>query len=149
MMKSWVDTLLVHDNVWLVLTFHGIDGIGWEAKPHQELKEFFTYIKKHEGKLWVATFGEATKYMRERMSASVNVEKHDDKIFLNLSHTLDKNQYAVPLTLKTYVNSDWKEIVVRQGDKSENVSSLSDDVGTYVLYQAIPNGTAVELSKRL
>ena len=149
MMKSWVDTLLVHDNVWLVLTFHGIDGVGWEAKPHQELKEFFTYIKKHEGKLWVATFGEATKYMRERMSASVKGEKQNDKIFVNLSHTLDKNQYAVPLTLKTYVNSDWKEILVKQGSKSETVSSLTDDVGTYVFYQATPNGSAVELSNRL
>src|SRR5688572_514212 len=149
MMKSWVDTLLVHDNVWLVLTFHGIDGVGWEAKPHQELKEFFTYIKKHEEKLWVATFGEATKYMRERMSASAKVEKQNDKILVTLSHTLDKDQYSVPLTLKTYVNSDWKEILVNQGNKSETVSPLSDDVGTFVLYQATPNGDRVELSKGL
>ena len=147
LMKSWVDTLLVHNNFWLVLTFHGVDGIGWEPKPHQELKEFFTYIKKHEEKLWVATFGEATKYMRERMSASAKVEKQDDKILVTLSHTLDKNQYAVPLTLKTYVNPDWKEILARQGNKSETVSPSSDDVGTYVLYQAIPNGGVVELSR--
>jgi hypothetical protein len=105
MMKVVGRHMLVHDNVWFVLTFHGIDGVGWEAKPHQELKEFFTYIKKHEGKLWVATFGEATKYMRERMSASAKVEKQNDKILSHLSHTLDKNHYGVPLTLKTYVNS--------------------------------------------
>jgi len=103
----------------------------------------------HEGKLWVATFGEATKYMRERMSASVKVEKQNDKILVNLSHTLDKNHYGVPLTLKTYVNGDWKEILVKQGSKSETVSSSSDDVGTYVLYQATPNGSAVELSREL
>ena len=148
-MKSWVDTLLVHDNVWLVLTFHGIDGIGWEAKPHEELKEFFTYMKQHEENLWVATFGEATKYMRGRMAASAKVEKQNDKILVTLSHTLDKDQYSVPLTLKTYVNSDWKEILVHQGNKSETVSSLSDDAGTFVLYQATPNGDRVELSKGL
>ena len=146
-MKSWIDTLLVHDNVWLVLTFHGIDGIGWEAKPHEELKEFFTYMKQHEEKLWVSTFGEATKYMRERMASSAKVEKQNDKILVTLSHTLDKDQYSVPLTLKTYVNSDWKEILVHQGNKSDSVSSLSDDVGTFVLYQATPNGDRVELSK--
>jgi peptidoglycan/xylan/chitin deacetylase (PgdA/CDA1 family) len=149
MMKSWVDTLLVHDNVWLVLTFHGIDGVGWEAKPHQELKEFFTYIKKHEGKLWVATFGEATKYMRERMSGSAKVEKQNDKILVSLTHTLDKNQYSVPLTLKTYVNSDWKDVLVKQGNRSRTVSSFSDDAGTFVLYQATPNESTVELSKGL
>ena len=62
---------------------------------------------------------------------------------------MDKDQYSVPLTLKTYVNSDWKEILVNQGNKSETVSSLSDDVGTFVLYQATPNGDRVELSKGL
>jgi len=148
-MKSWIDTLLVHDNVWLVLTFHGIDGIGWEAKPHEELKEFFTYMKQHEENLWVATFGEATKYMRERMASSAKAEKQNDKILVTLRHTLDKDQYSVPLTLKTYVNSDWKEILVNQGNSSETVSSLSDDVGTFVLYQATPNGDRVELSKGL
>ena len=141
--------MLVYDNVWLVITFHGIDGIGWEAKPHEELKEFFTYMKQHEENLWVATFGEATKYMRERMAASAKAEKQNDKILVTLSHTLDKDQYSVPLTLKTYVNSDWKEILVNQGNSSETVSSLSDDVGTFVLYQATLNGDRVELSKGL
>lgn len=146
LMKSWVDTLLVHDNVWLVLTFHGIDGIGWEAKPHEELKEFFTYMKKHEGKLWIATFGEATKYVRERMAASAKVENQADKILINLSHTLDRELYNVPLTLKTYVNDDWEKVLVQQGTSSNHVSTSSDDVGTYVLYDAIPNEAPIELS---
>jgi len=47
------------------------------------------------------------------------------------------------------VNSDWNEILVKQSSKSETVPSLSDDAGTYVLYQATPNGSAVELSKGL
>lgn len=147
LMNSWVDTLLVHDNVWLVLTFHGIDGVGWEAKPHEELKEFFTYIKKHEDKLWVTTFGEATKYMRERMNASTKVEKENDKIVVNLTHTLDKSQYTEPLTLKTYVNTDWKQILVKQGNESVTTSPLSDDNGSYVLYKATPNGSDVEITK--
>ena len=74
LMKSWVDTLLVHNNVWLVLTFHGVDGIGWEAKPHEELAEYFKYMKEREASLWIATFGDVTKYMRERMSAKVTVK---------------------------------------------------------------------------
>jgi peptidoglycan/xylan/chitin deacetylase (PgdA/CDA1 family) len=147
-MKSWIDTLLVHDNVWLVLTFHGIDGIGWEAKPHEELKEFFSEMKKHEERLWVATFGDVTKYMRERMAASAKADKQGDQILVQLSHTLEKNMYDVPLTLKTYVNADWKEVLVTQGDQSNTISSLSDERGTYVLYDAAPNGSVVDLSKK-
>ncbi|HEX6223807.1 MAG TPA: polysaccharide deacetylase family protein [Chryseolinea sp.] len=146
LMKSWVDTLLIHDNVWLVLTFHGIDGIGWEAKPHEELKEFFTYMKKHEEKLWIATFGEATKYIRERMAASAKVENHGDKIVIKLSHTLDRELYDVPLTLKTYVNEDWDKVLVKQGTSSDHLSTSSDDLGSYVLYDAIPNEAPIELS---
>lgn len=146
LMNSWVDTLLVHDNVWLVLTFHGIDGIGWEAKPHQELKEFFSYIKQHEEKIWVATFGEATKYMRERMNSSIEAEEKDGSIRVKLSHTLDKDQYRVPLTLKTYINPDWKQVTVKQGDETFTVSAQSDATGSFILYNATPNNTPIHLS---
>lgn len=149
LMKSWIDTLLVHDNVWLALTFHGVDGVGWEAKPHEELKEFFTYIKQHEDSLWVATFGEVTKYMRERMNASLNHENQKDKIVVNLTHTLDKDLYTVPLTLKTYVNTQWKEAMVKQGDKSAMVPVHSDPKGNFVLYHALPNSNPIELSEKL
>jgi peptidoglycan/xylan/chitin deacetylase (PgdA/CDA1 family) len=147
LMKSWVDTLLNHDNVWLVLTFHGIDGVGWEAKPHQELKEFFSYMKEHEDKIWVATFGEGTKYMRERMNASTKIEKGSDKIEVNLTHTLDPEQYDVALTLKTYVDPSWKKVQVKQGDESAEADVLKDSRGSYVMYDAMPNSAAVELSE--
>lgn len=45
LMKSWVDTLLVHDNIWLTLVFHGVDDIGWQGIPYQELATYFEYIK--------------------------------------------------------------------------------------------------------
>jgi peptidoglycan/xylan/chitin deacetylase (PgdA/CDA1 family) len=147
LMKSWVDTLLVHDNVWLVLTFHGVDGVGWEAKPHQELKEFFTYIKQHEEKVWVATFGEATKYMRERMSASANAKTEGDGLKVSLTHSLDPQMYDVALTLKTYVDPSWEKVRVTQGDKSSEVTVQSDAKGNYVLYDAVPNESSVELTE--
>jgi peptidoglycan/xylan/chitin deacetylase (PgdA/CDA1 family) len=146
LMNSWVDTLLVHDNVWLVLTFHGIDGIGWEAKPHQELKEFFSYIKQHEEKIWVATFGEGTKYMRERMNSTIEAEEKDGGVQVKLSHTLDKDQYRVPLTLKTYINPDWKQVTVEQGEETLTVSPQSDATGSFILYNATPNSKPIHLS---
>ena len=146
LMKSWVDTLLVHNNVWLVLTFHGIDGVGWEAKPHHELKEFFTYIKQHEEKVWVATFGDAARYMRERMSASANSETVGERIKIDLTHNLDPQQYDVALTLKTYVDPSWEKVQVTQGDRSMEIAVRKDSKGSYVLYDAIPNETSIKLS---
>ena len=146
LMKSWVDTLVARDNVWLVLTFHGVDGIGWEAKPHEEHAEYFQYMKEHEDKLWIAPFRDVTKYIRERMAAKVNSsENDDDEIIVNLEHTLDKSLYDHPLTLKTYVPDDWNEITIRQGGKTLNMKSGTDEKGSYVLYPATPNSDDVVL----
>src|SRR5690606_5722398 len=42
LMTSWIDTTRAHDNIWLVLVIHGVDGLGWEPLSHQELENYFT-----------------------------------------------------------------------------------------------------------
>ena len=143
LMKSWVDTLLVRDNVWLVLTFHGVDGIGWEAKRHEEHKEYFQYMKDHEDKLWVGTFRDVTKYIRERMAAKVDVKEKDDRIVLDLKHSLDKDLYNYPLTLKTYLPEDWKNVTITQGNNTLDSKSSKDEKGSYIMYQAMPNAEEI------
>lgn len=139
LMKSWVDTLVVRDNVWLVLTFHGVDGIGWEAKPHQELKDYFTYMKKHEENLWIAPFRDVTKYMREKMAARVNTNRKDDAIVVLVEHSLNKELYNYPLTAKTYVPEDWTEVSVRSENGTVDVKPRSDSKGNFVLYNVLPH----------
>ena len=50
-MKRWVDTGMAHDNIWLVLVFHGVENLGWEPRTTAELEEYFTYLKDNEDKL--------------------------------------------------------------------------------------------------
>jgi peptidoglycan/xylan/chitin deacetylase (PgdA/CDA1 family) len=147
LMKSWVDTLLQKDNIWLVLVFHGVDGIGWEAKPSTEHAEYFRYMKEKENNLWIATFKDVTKYMRERMNAKLKVDNEKTKFRVTLKHSLDKTMYNLPLTLKTYVEPGWKMVHVKQGNQSIRVRSLVDSKGSYVLYQAFPNLQPIELTK--
>ncbi len=146
LMKSWVDTVAAHQNNWLVLVIHGVDGIGWEALPSALLDEYFTYIKEREDKLWVATFGDVTKYLRERMHAKVQVNQKNNKLLINLHHNLDKKWYNLPLTLKTYVPPHWKTVHRQQGNRQQQLRSTQDAKGTFVLYQAVPNAQPVELS---
>lgn len=145
MMKSWVDTTLAKDNIWLVLVIHGVDGIGWEALTSEVLDEYFLYLKSKEEDLWIATFGEVTKYMRSRMNATVHSATRDGKISVTLSHTLDQSLYNVPLTLKTYVPASWKEVRVKQGKEYRLIQRQNDSGGAYVLYQAYPNSEEIEL----
>jgi peptidoglycan/xylan/chitin deacetylase (PgdA/CDA1 family) len=145
LMKSWVDTVVAHNNNWLVLVFHGVDGIGYEALPHELLREYFEYIKRDD-KLWIATFGDVTKYMRERMNATVDTREDGNKILIDVTHTLDRSMYDIPLTLRTYIPTDWKKVRVNQGNKTQVVSAGKNDKGIFVLYQVQPNNGKAELS---
>lgn len=147
LMKSWVDTATTKNNTWLVLVFHGIDGMGYEALPSTLLDEYFQYIQSKNDQLWVATFGDVTRYMREREAAKVSGEGKGNSITVTLSHSLDKSMYYLPLTLKTYVPSDWKNVKVVHGKNSNQLSVKKDEKGNYVLYQAEPNKTEITLTK--
>ena len=139
LMKSWVDSTCASKDIWLVLVFHGIDSLGWEPTPIPKLEEYFNYIKDREGRLWVASFGDATKYMREREHANVTAEEKGGKISVSLSHSLDPAIYDLPLTVKTYVPANWRRVTVTQGAKTQKVDVQHDEKGDYVLYQIKPN----------
>jgi peptidoglycan/xylan/chitin deacetylase (PgdA/CDA1 family) len=144
LMKSWVDTVEAHNNNWLVLVFHGVDGKGWEALPGSLLQEYFTYIKQHDNTLWIATFGDVTKYMRERINASVDNKMDGDKISVTLTHSLDRTMYDQPLTLRTAVPASWKNVTIKQGDKTQQVTVKNGAI----VYDLIPNkGAAVIANK--
>lgn len=146
-MKSWVDTTAGRKDTWLVLVFHGIDGMGYEALSSTMLDEYFHYIRSREDNLWVATFGDVTRYIREREAAKANAEPKEGKITVKLTHSLDKSMYYLPLTLRTYVPSNWQKVIETQGKGRHRLSVKTDDKGSYVLYQAEPNGEVVTLSK--
>jgi hypothetical protein len=148
LMKSWIDTTVSHDNIWLVLVFHGIDDIGWEPTPHEKLKQYFEYIKSNENNIWVATFGDVARYVRERMSSDVKADEEKNKITVNLTHSLDHQTYDLPLTLKTYVSPDWKYVLVKQNGKEQKVVSQKDADGSYVLYKAVPNAGTISILKK-
>jgi peptidoglycan/xylan/chitin deacetylase (PgdA/CDA1 family) len=146
-MMSWIDTAAGRDNIWLVLVFHGVDGIGWEPKTGAELKEYFDYIKSKEDRVWVADFQDVAKYMRERMRGTVRATLTGDVIEVSVAHPLQKDIYDLPLTLKTYIPAQWSAVVACQGSRAERLPALRDDKGSYVLYRAKPNAKPVRLSK--
>lgn len=147
LMKSWVDTVAAKDNTWLVLVFHGVDGMGYEALPSTLLDEYFQYIKSKDDQLWVATFGNVTRYMRERESAKVNGSQKSGRIMVSLTHPLDKSMYYLPLTLKTYVPAAWKKAKITQGKSVKQATIAKDEKGSFVLYEAQPNSVNVVLTK--
>jgi peptidoglycan/xylan/chitin deacetylase (PgdA/CDA1 family) len=146
LMKGWVDKVASRDNMWLVLVFHGVDGIGWEPKTGAELSEYFRYIGSLGDKVWVATFRDAAKYMRERMSSRVQVRPKGEGFEVILSNDLPAALYDRPLTLRTAVPDDWSAAEVRQGTRVVRVPVGGSDGGRSLLYDAVPNAGPVTLA---
>jgi len=139
LMKSWVDTAVARKDTWLVLVIHGVEGLGYEARPVSLLDTYFQYIKSFDNKLWVGTFGDVARYMREREAATVATKIANGKIKVTLTHSLDKKMYNLPLTLKTYVSADWKKARLMRGKQSQMITVNHDDKGSFIQYKAFPN----------
>jgi peptidoglycan/xylan/chitin deacetylase (PgdA/CDA1 family) len=144
-MKSWVDTTAAHDNIWLVLVFHGVDGIGWQPRTGADLKEYLGYIRSKQD-LWVATFQDVAKYMRERKHAEARTNRYGDVISVVLRDSLTDASYDLPLTLKTYVPAHWPAVEMRQGNRTMRLEVAGDRPRGYVSYQAVPNGETITLA---
>ncbi len=144
--KSWVDTTLSHDNIWLTLVYHGIDDIGWEPITHEELDTYYRYIKERENDLWIATFEDVAKYIRQRMNSELVSETNGEEIFVNLSHSLG-DVYDLPLTLKTDVPDEWNSVLIEQGNRSKTRNVQKDGERSWVIYQASPNAEEIRIAR--
>ena len=145
-MKGWVDTSLSH-GIWLVLVFHGIEGIGYEALPTEIVRAYFDYIREHEGRLWVATFQDGAKYARERVNSTVETKLAGDAIEVSVKHSLDPKLYDVPLTARTTIPGDWKIARFLQGDEIRWLPIHREEAEPYVLYRIAPNGKTGTIEK--
>jgi peptidoglycan/xylan/chitin deacetylase (PgdA/CDA1 family) len=137
LMQAWIDTAATKNNTWLVLVIHGVDGLGYEALPHTLLDTYFTYIKANENNLWVATFGDVTKYMREREATTVQSKFNKHRIVINLNSQLNKAVYNVPLTLKTFIPNGWKWVRITKGKHLQTIKVLREGNKNFVTYKVI------------
>ncbi|HKK76161.1 MAG TPA: polysaccharide deacetylase family protein [Saprospiraceae bacterium] len=142
-MKAWVDTCLAHDNIWLVLVFHGVNGIGWEPKTEAELEDYFTYINEREEQIWVATFADVTKYIRAQKNTTVESRMAGNSIRVNISSDLDPAVYDVPITLKTYIPDSWESVLINGERVPDDLQA--DARGKYVLYPTAINQSEITL----
>jgi len=147
-MKEWVDKSIEH-GIWLVLVFHGIEGIGWEPLTTDTKRAYYDYMKEREGRLWIATFQDGVKYARERMNSKVTTSRSGESIVVTLKSSLDPKLYDLPLTARTTIPSDWQVVRFQQGDDVRWLPVHRDGAKTSVMYRIAPNGKPATLEKGL
>jgi peptidoglycan/xylan/chitin deacetylase (PgdA/CDA1 family) len=145
-MKRWLDSGIAR-NACLLWIFHGVEGIGFEPLSKEVFEKFLDYVKANEGDVWVATFQDVMKYMRERMYGSATSSEKSGLIEVDLKHTLDTTLYDLPLTLKSYVPSEWQTAELSQGSAHQTLTVKRDNLGAYVLYRCVPNRETITLRR--
>lgn len=147
-LNNWTDFGIAKGN-WLVLTGHGNDGEGWSSPPLSLFDNHYGYVAKRMDALWNGTFTEVSKYLRERQNATVKTAiAHSGAIEVKLEGTLDPGVYNEPLTLRTKVPADWREITLTRGNTSQALTPVREGEGAFVYYEAVPGTKRLIISKK-
>lgn len=146
--RAWLETTARDGRIWLVIVVHGVEGVGWEAVSRETLAGFFDDLASRRGRVWVATFQNVTKYMRERMAATIGTSVAGDAITVTLTHPLDPAVYDQPLTLETRVPIECTRVRVEQGRAARDVRVTRDVAGSRVQYDASPNAGPIVITRR-
>ena len=149
----WIDDA-VQKGGWLIILAHQIvDSPDNEYKLSKTNAETFfkhasPYVKS--GELWAATFGEATKYIRERQNATAYRRMVDGALTVGVKINrttgdglyMDEAIFNYPLTVKTRVPGAWNKVSYELNGETVTANAFTDpaDNQKYVLVNVIPGG---------
>lgn len=159
----------VSEDGWFITSCHGIykgeNQDLTEEDIEMLLRAMYNYKKKNQ--LWIASFSEAAKYIRERQNSEVSVSERDgvcyvsltmkDKTYdgLSLTDEVDmpdgtkRSVFNMPLTVKVGIESGWNAVEYTQGDKSFIARTFNEDEKTYAYLDLVPNGGEARVERAL
>ena len=89
----------IKKKLWKVFMIHGIVN-GFDAfKDPQLLEHHLNYVKLYEDKIWISTFANVFRYIRERDNVKLHVKYKHSQIKCVMKSTLDPLVYNQPLTV--------------------------------------------------
>ena len=115
---KWIKNCIdINANGWYVPIIHRVAETDGSELSYEMADRMFAYIAslRDEGRVWVTTFSEATKYIRERQNSTVSAYSEDGVIYARVdmaSYTeddmyLSPEIFDTPLTLKVEVPEDY------------------------------------------
>lgn len=139
LLDASLDTAMAY-HAWYVMYLHAIPD---DTSYHNAFATALDHIVARN--LWMATFGEVAKYMRERKASTLSVlSSYTSAIQLSLTNSLNISIYNEPLTIRSKVPSTWLKVSIVQGGSCTIVNSTNEGADKVVYYDAVPNlGTIV------
>lgn len=141
---------------WYITMCHGIGENEDSADSTYEKSEpVFQYMSElqKQGKIWVTTFGDAAKYIRERQNTKLSYTPKDGVYELTLTMAektadglpLPLDVFNHPLTVKLSVPSGYDAVAYTVDGTTNYVIAREDKGGRYAYVDVVPNTGTVDV----
>ena len=138
-------------NGWAVAMHHGIgtDTHSWAVTNLDTLIKHLAYLDQNRDKIWVETFGNVARYIKERDSSKITVKSSNStSITISLTNNMGKDSiFNYPLTVRTQLPTGWTTVIIKQGGKTVWDSMVTVNTTHYIMFKAVPNAGDVVLSQ--
>ncbi|MGA1819737.1 MAG: polysaccharide deacetylase family protein [Thermoplasmatota archaeon] len=124
-LNAFVDQTL-SEGGWLVEMVHAVGEGGYDPVDIGQFTSHMQYAAGSMDRLWIAPFGNVSKYIRLRDSAFLNMTHPEDHLLdIVLETPLNERVFDIPATLNISVPSDWIDIeIYRWGGRVEVVHTI-------------------------
>jgi hypothetical protein len=137
-------------NGWAVAMHHGIgtDTHSWAVTNLDTLIKHLAYLDQNRDKIWVESFGNVARYIRERDSSKITVKSSGAAgITITVTNTMGKDSiFNYPLSIRTQLPAGWTAATVKQGGKTVWDSIVTVSSSQYIMFKAVPDAGDVVLS---
>ena len=137
-------------NGWYIPLTHRVGDVDGTDMSYAVADQMFSYIAslRNDGKVWVATYSEAIKYVRERQNTTLTAKKVGGNISLVATLAektqdglaLDKDVFNQPLTVKVEVDSSCEKVYYTDGCIQKSVDTFTEGSKCYARIEIVPNG---------
>jgi oligosaccharide reducing-end xylanase len=134
---------------WCVFLIHGIDSDGgYSPLSSTILRESLQYLDANRDTFWVSTFSNVVRYIKERNDVSVTeTSSEPNSITLQVTDTLNDTIYNYPVTIRRPLPAGWSSATVSQNGQAVNARVVVADSTISVMFDAVPDGGDIVLSK--
>ncbi|HEY3372233.1 MAG TPA: polysaccharide deacetylase family protein [Prolixibacteraceae bacterium] len=135
---------------WLVFLFHGVDEDGgYSSFGSTEMRKNLEYVQKMDSQIWVATFLDATLYVRERDAVNVQELSANKKLItVSVTDTLDNTIYKYPVSISRTLPLGWSNAEVSQNEKPIACKLVGTGTSKKIQFNAVPDAGEVKIMKR-
>lgn len=152
--KSYVQACIDNGGWFISMTHSVINDSDDPTKP-ERYEAFYQFLseKQAAGDIWVTTFADATRYLREKQNSKASAYMSGSSLFVEIDMNektgdnlpLTADIFNHPLTVKVEVPQTWDLVTYKVGGEKRYASTFTENGTSYVYVDVVPNSVKVEV----